>query len=194
MRYTFKIGKNVPKLVDNWIAFANASDEILEQTVYPGAGLIADEIRHAIEQLPVINETVKENGSARTGGKQHARDTTKGKAKKGAPAGVTRLEKEGLLEWAKGTGMGLAPIRKDKDFLNTKVGFAGYNRHVTPNYPKGHPNVMIARSVESGTSFRQKTPFIAPTVRKYRNQAEEKMAREFDRIVSTYGVTYKSTV
>lgn len=194
MRYTFRVGKNVSKIVEHWSAFANASEEILEKTIYPGAGLIADEIRHAIEELPVIDRAVKEDGSARVGGKQHARNTRTGKAPKSAPAGVTKLEKEGLLEWAKNTGMGLAPMRKDKSFLNTKVGFAGYNKHVTPNYPKGHPNVMIARSVESGTSFRQKTPFIAPTVRKYRNQAENLMAKEFDSIVEKYGVSYKSTV
>lgn len=195
MRHTFKIGKNVPQIVSNWTAFANASEGLLEATVYPGAGLIADEIRKAIEALPVIDMTVKEDGSAKVGGKQHARkDTSKGKTRKGAPAGVTKVEKEGLLEWASGTGMGLAPMRTDKNFLNTKVGFNGYNKHITPNYPKGHPNAMIARSVESGTSFRRKTPFIAPTVRAFRNEAESLMAKEFDKLVSEFGNKYKSSV
>lgn len=193
MRFSFKIGKNVPDLVASWTAFANASEGILEESVKPGAGLIADEVRKAIEDLPLIDR-VQDDTSGRLGGKEHAKNTRTGKAPKGAPKGVTRLEKEGLLEWAKGTGMGLAPMRKDKDFINTKLGFAGYNKHYTPKYKEGHPNVMVARAVEHGTSFRQKTPFISPVVRRYRGHAEDLMAKEFDKLVAKYGASYKSTV
>ena len=57
--------------------------------------------------------------------------------------------------------LGIAPIKTDSDGnVTTKIGFKGYGRKPTKKYPFGLPNQMMARAVESGTSFRPKRPFV----------------------------------
>lgn len=90
----------------------------------------------------------------------------------------SQVEKEGLAK-----GFGLAKKTMTGDFINVKAGFDGYNTHITAKYPKGHPNVMIARSIEGGTSFRQKHPFVGPAVRATRAKAQQAMQEEIDKEV-----------
>lgn len=92
---------------------------------------------------------------------------------------LTDYEKEGMLE-----GLGIAPIKKNGQIIDTKIGMHGYNGHRTKKYPKGQPNALIARSVEKGTSFRKPQPFIKPAVERYKVEAENAMSAEFDRQVS----------
>lgn len=89
--------------------------------------------------------------------------------------GVTDRQRAGLKE-----GFGIARMRESDGVYNVALGFDGYNSEVTAKYPNGHANSMIARSVESGTSFLKKTPFIAPAVRSVKEQAEAAMARACD--------------
>lgn len=72
--------------------------------------------------------------------------------------------------------MGIAPIQEDSDFVNAKVGWDGYGRDKTKKYPKGVPNQVIARSVNSGTSFRKKNPFVNRAVTKNKKTAVKAMA------------------
>ena len=66
-------------------------------------------------------------------------------------------------------------MRDDKGYLNVKLGFDGYGRTKTKKYPKGVPNQLIARSVNTGTSFRKRNPFMDRAVRAKRKLAEKKM-------------------
>ena len=75
---------------------------------------------------------------------------------------------------------GIAPMESKNGYLSVKLGFDGYNSVVTSKYPKGQPNVLIARAVESGTSFRKKHPFVSPAVKKTRKKAEAKMKEVLD--------------
>lgn len=122
---------------------------ISKQCVYKGAELIADGIRDAIGGIP-------------------GRDN-------GGRAGVTDIEREGLLE-----GLGVSTMQSSGGVIDNKIGFDGYNGYKTSKYPNGHPNSMVARSIESGTSFLRKTPFIAPTVRRLRASVQEAMQAELD--------------
>lgn len=65
--------------------------------------------------------------------------------------------------------IGLSPMENNNGFINTKLGFEGYDR-------KGDPNIVKARALESGTSKQQKKPFIRPAVNKVREEAENRMA------------------
>jgi len=108
-----------------------------------------------MDRIPVQNGFVKK-GELRTG--------IPGQAKKGLQASY-----------------GITPMQRDENgFYNVKIGFDGYNSIKTKAYPNGQPNQMIARSVESGTSFLQKHPFVAPGVRKSRKAALKKMEEIID--------------
>ncbi len=69
--------------------------------------------------------------------------------------GVTATQKAGLL-----AGIGLAHMKNDMGYINTKIGFDEYNGVRTKKYPNGQPNALIANAVNSGSSVRKKIPFI----------------------------------
>ena len=80
----------------------------------------------------------------------------------------------------KADGFGISSMRDDKGYLNVKLGFDGYGRTKTKKYPKGVPNQLIARSVNTGTSFRKRNPFMDRAVRAKRKLAEKKMMETMD--------------
>lgn len=86
-----------------------------------------------------------------------------------------RKQKEGLLD-----GLGVTHIRDENGVRNVKIGFDGYNDVITPTYPKGQPNSMLARSLVSGTSFAPKNDFIGRAIRKSKAAAETAMKLRID--------------
>ena len=88
---------------------------------------------------------------------------------------VTQAQKAGLLE-----GLGIAGFRQDGTFINVKVGMDGYNSEKSRKYPNGQPNALIARSLESGSSFAPKRPFIGPSVNRTKGAAERAIAEKLD--------------
>ena len=88
---------------------------------------------------------------------------------------LTETAKKGLQD-----GFGISPMGSEDGMLNVKLGFDGYNGMKTKKYPKGQPNVLLARSIESGSSIAKKRPFVAPAVRKTKKAAEETMAKIID--------------
>lgn len=77
--------------------------------------------------------------------------------------------------------MGITPIElDDKGVYNAKIGFDGYGSVPTKKYPKGIPNQMLARAVESGTSFRPKTPFVRSAVASKKKAALESMKKQVE--------------
>lgn len=97
----------------------------------------------------------------------------------GLPASAcTDVEKAGLL-----SGFGIAKMQDENGYFNVKAGFDGYNEDVTKKWPHGKPNSMIARSIEGGTSWKAKHPFIAPAVRLSRDAAEKAMAEEIEKSI-----------
>lgn len=89
-------------------------------------------------------------------------------------------EKAGLL-----SGFGIAKMRDENGYFNVKAGFDGYNDDVTKKYPHGKPNSMIARSIEGGTSWKPKHPFIGPAIRATKDQAEQAMAEEIEKSIKS---------
>lgn len=140
---------------------AATRDGVIGKTVYAGAEVVADSVRRAIQALPVGD------GRARDGG---LIDT------------VTLPQKAGLLD-----GFGISRMKDDDGFVNVKLGFAGYNATRTKRYPRGQPNALIARSVNSGTTFRKKTKFVDKAVNSARKSAETAMdaacSREIEKIM-----------
>lgn len=132
----------------------NLSKEMIGEAVFEGAAVVADEVRKNIQALPIDDRFVR-------GGE--------------ALYGVSEAQKQGLLD-----GFGISHMQDDGGYLNVKLGFSGYNSVRTKNYPNGQPNSVIARSVNSGTSFRQRNPFVDNAAANARSRAEEKMKQKFD--------------
>ena len=133
-----------------------ADPELAKDVVMAGAQPVADEIRKSIEALP----------------EDKFRRLKKGEVFIGVP----RQQKQDLLD-----SLGIAPPDVDYDGnTNTKIGFDGYGKIPTKKYPKGVPNQLLARAIESGSSVRKKTPFIRKAVNKSKKLAEAEMKKKLD--------------
>lgn len=131
-------------------------DELLERAVVKGAEPVADEIRSNLEALP--SEKFR---YLRGNDMFHV---------------LSDSAKADLL-----AGFGLTAIQRDKNgFVHTKAGFDGYGSHPTKSYPYGVPNQLLARAVESGSSVRDKMPFVRPAVNATRNDAIKAMEKSID--------------
>ena len=134
-----------------------ATDEVIGEAVYEMAKVVADSVRASIQALP----TVSNEANIATYKKGYSRLSDK--------------EKQGLLD-----GFGISPLQEDSGFVNVKLGFDGYNSVKTKKYPQGQPNALIARVTESGSSYREKTPFMRPAVNASKKQAEAAGRAKFD--------------
>ena len=130
------------------------SEDISKLALYEGAKIAADEMRKSIDSIPVQEEWGTKSDPAK---------------------GVKSEQKKGLQD-----GFGISAMRNDGGYVNVHIGFHGYNSVKTKAYPKGQPNAMIARSVESGTSFLRKTPFVSRAVSKTKKLAEAKIKEVFE--------------
>ena len=149
--------KGLREYENRLLKLENLTREILGEAIYEGAGLVADAVKSSIESIPIDERYV-------TGG--------------ATLYGITPEQKAGLRD-----GFGIARMRDDNGFLNVKLGFEGYNSQVTTKYPGGQPNSLIARSVNAGTSFRQRIPFIDNAVNQTKGAAEQKMTETAEKAI-----------
>ena len=142
----FTVGKGLEEYLAKLGNLQDISPGLAGRAIYEGAKIVADQIHANIQALPVQNGPVK-------GRRDPYQD-----------------EVDGLL-----AGLGIAKKRVENGYINVKIGMDGYNSRVTEKYPKGHPNAMIARSINIGTTFVNRHPFINQAVRSTKAAAEEKM-------------------
>lgn len=136
-------------------ALKKDSTGFIKRAVYEGGGVVAKAIADAIDALPSGSSAYVANG--------------------GVIKGITDIQREGLRD-----GLGLAKMTNENGYINTKVGFDGYNGYITRKYPNGQPNALIARALESGTSQRPKTRFVSKAVKACREEAAKAMADRLD--------------
>lgn len=156
----FVISPNMDRYSERLMDLRINTREYLGNAVKKGAGPVADAIRSELDAVPVVS------GYRMYGEKL---------------PGLTATQKEGLSE-----SLGIAPLRSDAGFLNVKVGFDGYNNQHTWNYPQGQPNAMIARSLESGSSWRVANPFISRGSRKSKDQAINVIQKEIEDTIAKW--------
>lgn len=149
------IFKGISAYVDKLENLRGESDNVIGRAVYDGAAVVADAIRKEVDAIPIVQN--------QRGTPEHPID------------GVTRTQKKGLQD-----GFGISPVQNDRGFINVKLGFAGYNKTKTKKYPQGQPNALIARAVNSGTSFRKKRRFVDKAVTASRVKAENAMGKSLD--------------
>lgn len=144
----------VGKGLNNHIAYLQSieavTDEMIGEAVYDMAKVVADKVRANIEALPAVSN----EANIATYREGYSR--------------LSEPEKQGLMD-----GFGVSPLQDDSGYRNVKLGFDGYNSIKTKKYPQGQPNALIARVTESGSSYREKTPFIRPAVNAARKPAEK---------------------
>lgn len=138
------------ELMKKYEKLGGSIDKVAKKTLYDGAGVFADGLKAEVESIPTDN------------------DNSWGHIK----AGPTTLEKEGLRQT-----LGIAHFAQKGTEIDTSISFDGYTLLRTKSWPKGVPAPLVARAVESGTSWMKKTPFVARARRKYKVQAQAKMER-----------------
>lgn len=132
------------------------TDDVIEKAVHKGAGIVTDTIRTGLSKLPTEKYRHLSEGDMFVG--------------------ISKSEKKDLED-----SFGLTKIEKDRNgFIHTKAGFDGYGSFPTKSYPKGVPNQLLARAIESGSSVRMKIPFVRPAVRASRKKAIEAMEKVID--------------
>lgn len=156
---TFKRDKDYEIFLGHLEEYFVDQDEILKQAVYEGSKIVADEIRSNLEALPTEPFHYL--------WKQQKFELT--------PEG----QKRDLLD-----SFGLAPIERDRNgWISTRAGFDGFGSYPTKRYPNGVPNQLLARAIESGTSVREKHPFVRPAVNATRNKAVKAMKNVIDEAI-----------
>ena len=141
----------------------NKTSFVAERVLYEMAGYLYREIRRRLEAMPTITDNM---------GKGRFKQNKQFEA-------LTVAQKKGLLD-----SLGIAPFRDEISNINTRIGFDGYNEVKTKKYPNGQPNVLIARSLEVGTSYLPKHPFIKPAVAAAKSQLDRIATTTCDREIA----------
>jgi hypothetical protein len=159
-----KWGKELEHLASYVDRIGSNTGEIAGKTVYEMAAVVADKVRQEIDGMHYISDA--------EGLQRYVR---------GEKAELTYSEKKGLQD-----GFGISPMQNDSGFLNVRLGFDGYNDVKTRKYPNGQPNVMIARSIESGSPYRSKNPFMRRAINASKKaaiaKAEETAKKEIEKL------------
>ena len=147
--------EGVDKLVEQYSKLEKNTDEVIGRAIYEGAAVVMKAVESAVDGISTDNRF----GTAEN-----------------PVSGPTTIQKIGLQH-----ALGIAKMRNDNGFRNVKIGFDGYNNVKTKRWPQGQPNMMVARSVESGTSWMQKQPFMRKAEQSSRSQCEKVMGETVDK-------------
>lgn len=142
--------KGLEDVVSNLGEIGNAGLPAAKMGLYEGAKIVADQLKKNINSLPVDTPRWLKSGDEYSV--------------------IVAQDKKDLAD-----SMGIMEFERNEDGVRTVIGFAGYGRHRTKKYSKGLPMVMIARSIESGSSVRRKHPFVRPAVNATRARARAKI-------------------
>jgi len=138
------------------LQFQKSAPQVIIAAIYAGAKVIADAIKKALGELPTDQFRHLKEGEKFNGPTEH--------------------EKKDLI-----AAFGVTPIKRGKDNnFSAKIGFDGYGSIPTRKYPSGVPNQLVARSIESGSTVRKKTPFVRSTVTRAKKAAQEAMVKAAD--------------
>ena len=162
---------SVDSFIKDMAHVAHDFKAIAKPALYEGANVLADELRKKIQDLPERDGHVyiKQGETGR---------------------GVTKQQKEALLN-----GMGIARMRMDNDTYEVKIGFEGYYENLRNGW-RGREQIpisMIARAVESGTSFLQKTPFMRPAFNAAEARVKDAMVSKMEELWNKYGNNNKES-
>ena len=151
---TFKVSDGIDNYIRQLQNCADKTENIIKRSAWEGARVVMDAVKAEANGIPTHGST---------------------KGSTDIVNGLTPTQKAGVI-----ASLGIAHFRQDGNFLNVKIGSDGYNTVYTKKYPKGQPNAMLIRSLESGTSFRNPYPFVSRAVSKTRGKSIEAMRKQCD--------------
>lgn len=157
---TFKVSDGIDNYIRQLQNCADKTENIIKRSAWEGARVVMDAVKAEANGIPTHGST---------------------KGSTDIVNGLTPTQKAGVI-----ASLGIARFRQDGNFLNVKIGSDGYNTVKTEKYPKGQPNAMLVRALESGTSFRAAYPFVSRAVSKSRSKAIEAMRKQCDEEVKKY--------
>lgn len=149
--------EGVDDLIAQYQKLADNTEAVIGAAIYQGAGVVMKQVVGAVDAI----STDDRFGTAEN-----------------PVTGPSSIQKEGLRH-----SLGIAKMRNDSGFWNVKIGFDGYNRVKTKRWPQGQPNSMVARSIESGTSWMQKQPFMRHAEQSAKGPCEKAMAEAVDKAI-----------
>lgn len=163
------------KGIDEYISalekYSDHSEGIIKKAVYKGAGIVAKQVQENIKSLP------------------------EEEFRFGTPSnplvGVTKEQKADLLEGFGISKFDTQAFKAGYPVTDVKLGFDGYGSTSTNVFSwdktKGKivkhgqmANVVLARAIESGTTFRKKNAFVRRAVNKARGEATDTMIKTVD--------------
>lgn len=157
---TFKVSDGIDNYIRQLQNCADKTENIIKRSAWEGARVVMDAVKAEANGIPTHGST---------------------KGSTDIVNGLTPTQKAGVI-----ASLGIARFREDGNFINVKIGSDGYNTVYTKKYPKGQPNAMLIRSLESGTSFRNPYPFVSRAVSKSRSKCIEAMRKQCDEEVKKY--------
>lgn len=128
---------------------ADGAKDVAKTSLYAGAGFVTNELRNETDRL-IINDA-----------SDHVHRMS----------GIESYQKQDLLD-----SLGIAGFDDKEGMIETSVGYHGYGSRPTDAYPNGLPNRLLVRSINSGTSFRVKNPYVRRLVNRIKTRAQQKMA------------------
>ena len=147
--------EGVDDLIAQYQKLANNTDQVIGSAIYDGARIVMNAVVSAVDNLSTDN---------RYGTADHP------------VTGPSTIQKIGLQR-----SLGITKMRNDNGFRNVKIGFDGYNNVKTKTWTQCQPNSMVARSIESGTSWMQKQPFMCKAENSSRSACERAMSEAVDK-------------
>lgn len=147
--------EGVDVLIAQYQKLLNNTDQVIGSAIYKGAGVVMKAVESAVDNISTDNRYGTSDNPV---------------------SGLSTIQKLGLQH-----SLGITKLRDDNGFRNVKIGFDGYNRVKTKAWPQGQPNSMIARSIESGTSWMQKQPFMRKAEQSSRSACEKAMSEVVDK-------------
>lgn len=137
---------------------------IAKLCLYEGAKVVADSLRGAVGSIPTDEPHAVPNAS---NGRQLA--------------GMTPAEKAACL-----AAIGVAKFDGGSDNFTTAIGFDGYQNAAgerSERHPHGIPVPMLMRSIESGSSVRQKHPVCRKAFKGAESGAVAAMNAKFEELI-----------
>ena len=117
------------------IGEGNAIEKVQKHAVYEGMKVIKNEVIAQIRALPEQEGYIEADDLPRNV--------------------ITKAEKAQLIKH-----IGIADMDVKDGTVSTAISFNGYTSIKTKKYPNGKPAILIARSINSGSSVRRKHPFM----------------------------------